>query len=400
MSFLKKKQNSTDKIHINSNMNSIPGGAWPTRNQELLLKAAFSSEEECCHAWEKWKRQNDVEHLDDGSQRLLPLVYHNLCSQGIQDGLLVRLKSVFRHTLAKNHLMFHCLSPVLKAFAARGIKTMLLKGAALTLTHYKNYGLRPQLDIDILVPEASAKEAISYFQDHSWQPEYDYEADKVIQFRHSCGFSAGLHKRIDLHWNVFSECRKKGVDDIFWENAVPAKVNDVNTFVLSPTHQLLHTCIHGVKWNTMMPCRWAADALILINLSRDEIDWNDIVGQARERNLTIPLRHALRYLHSTFDAKIPEFVLSLLEKIPTSGIDRLEYNVMTTPKNPVFGNFFKFTIGYRHIVHSKNLFVFISDYFYFLQMHWKIHSLAAMPSVLMREGFRSFLAKHKSTEEG
>jgi hypothetical protein len=376
-------------------MNSIPGGAWPTRNQELLLKAALFKGEDCRSAWEQWKRQNDVEHLDNGSHRLLPLAYHNLCSQGIQDGLLVRLKSVYRYMLAKNHLMFHGLIPVLKALEARGIKTMLLKGAALTLTHYTNYGLRPQLDIDVLIPETCAHEAIAYFRTHGWRPEYDYPVEKVTQFRHSCGFEADIHKRIDLHWNIFQECREKGTDAVFWENAIPVKVNDVDTYVLSPAHQLLHTCIHGVKWNTMMPCRWVADAVTILNISRDDINWNDLVALARERDLTIPIWQAFTYLRHTFAAEIPEFVLSHLAKTPTSLFERVEYRVMIARKSLLFGNFFKFTFSYAHVPHSKNLFVRICDYFYFLQMYWKIRNMALMPFLLIRDGIRSVSAKRK-----
>ncbi len=376
-------------------MNSIPGGAWPTRNQELLLKAALFKGEDCRSAWEQWKRQNDVEHLDDGSHRLLPLAYHNLCSQGMQDGLLVRLKSVYRYMLTRNHLMFHSIIPVLKALEARGIKTMLLKGAALTLTHYKNYGLRPQLDIDVLVPETCAHEAIVYFRACGWNPEYDYPIDKVIQFRHSCGFDAGMHKRIDLHWNIFQECRKKDIDAVFWEHAVPVKVNDVNTLVLSPTHQLLHACIHGVKWNTMMPCRWVADALTILNISGNDIHWNDLVSLAQERNLSFSLWQALSYLCHTFAAEIPEFVLSGLEKTPTSLYERAEYRVMIARKSALFGNFFKFTFGYAHIPHSKNIFARICDYIYFLQMYWKIRNMASMPFILIRDGIRSVSAKQK-----
>jgi len=378
-------------------MNSIQGGAWPTRNQELLLKAALFKGEECRSAWEQWKRQNDVEHLDDGSYRLLPLAYHNLSAQGIQDGLMVRLKSVYRYMLTRNHLMFHGLTPVLKAFEERGIKTMLLKGAALTLTHYKNYGLRPQLDIDVLVPETCANDANAYFRGSGWNPEYDYPVDKVIQFRHSCGFEAGRHKRIDLHWNIFQECRKKGTDAVFWKDAVPVKVNEVNTFVLSPTNQLLHACIHGVKWNTMMPCRWVADAVTILNISRDEIHWNDLVALARERNLTIPLWQALSYLRNTFAAEIPEFVLSGLEKTPTSLFERVEYRVMIAGKSVLFGNFFKFTFSYAHIPHSNNIFIRIGDYFYFLQMYWKIRNMATMPFILIRDGIRSVSAKRKQS---
>jgi hypothetical protein len=376
-------------------MNTIPGGSWPTISQELLLKAALLKGNACLNAWEQWKKYNEIEQIDDGSHRLLPLTYYNLSAQGVQDSLLIRLKSVYRYMLSRNHLMFYQIIPALSALKKLKIKTMLLKGAALTLTHYKNYALRPQLDIDILVPEIQASKAFEYFQRHGWRPEYQYALEKVLQFRHSCGFDAGMHKRIDLHWNIFQECREPGIDDIFWQNAVAVVVNDVKTLALSETHQFLHTCIHGVKWNTIMPCRWVADAITILNQSHGDIGWDDLVELARERALTVPLRHALTYLHDAFEAEIPESTLSRLDKTPVSFFERLEFRVMITKKSIVFGNFFKFAVGYLRVPHSKNILIHIFNFFSFLQMQWKIRYLFLMPFVLVRDAIRSFVKKRK-----
>ena len=53
--------------------------AWiPSREQEFLLKAALLDGNECITAWEEWKLMADIEGLDGGSQRLLPLALYNL----------------------------------------------------------------------------------------------------------------------------------------------------------------------------------------------------------------------------------------------------------------------------------------------------------------------------------
>ena len=45
----------------------------PTHEQELLLKAALLTGEACRKAWKAWKSRIDIENLDYGSSRLLPL---------------------------------------------------------------------------------------------------------------------------------------------------------------------------------------------------------------------------------------------------------------------------------------------------------------------------------------
>ena len=64
------------------------GGCWPTPEQELLLRAALLQGEASLKAWQEWKSTLDFDHIDPGSQRLVPLLYHNLQRQGVQDPLM------------------------------------------------------------------------------------------------------------------------------------------------------------------------------------------------------------------------------------------------------------------------------------------------------------------------
>jgi len=329
---------------------------WPTKEQELLLKAALFSGAPCLSAWKAWKNNVDIEELDDGSQRLLPLAYRNLFRQGVKDPLMTRLKSVYRYMLAKNHLMFHSIIPILQSFENMGIPTMLLKGSALTILNYKNFGLRPQLDIDVLVPPNKAKEAVLYLLKIGWKPEYNYPIDKLLRFRHSCGFDGGAHKRLDLHWNIFLECREIDADTDFWERSVPVKLEGCKTRSLNASDLFLHTCIHGVKWNTIMPCRWVADAMTILGTTDRQIDWNEMIIQAKNRKLTLPLRESLHYLRDTFRASIPHEYIQKIDNVDVSLYETLEFRSMVKKKNKIFGNLFKFTFMYLRLPHYTNIF--------------------------------------------
>jgi hypothetical protein len=136
-----------------------------TPNQELLLKAALFSGEDALEAWSKWRDAVDWEgHFEPGSFRLLPLLYNNLHKHGVDDSAMGKLKGIYRQAWSKNQTLFHEMAKVIEFLQNAGIKTMLLKGASLSLLYYKNNGSRPMADIDVLVPLKQARLADELLQ--------------------------------------------------------------------------------------------------------------------------------------------------------------------------------------------------------------------------------------------
>src|SRR5215472_5269976 len=124
----------------------------PARDQELLLKAALVEGPEAVTAWNQWSAGADPDRLDEDSCRLLPLVYDAMRRRDVFGPWMEQTQRAYYHTWADNTRRFHAAAAVLRALHGAGIKTMLLKGPALTLQYYRNAGLRPMDDFDILVP--------------------------------------------------------------------------------------------------------------------------------------------------------------------------------------------------------------------------------------------------------
>ncbi len=93
----------------------------------------------------------DIEHLDSGSDRLLPLLYRNLFRIGIDYPVMTKLNGIYCHTGSKNQLRMARLPQVLESFAAAGIQSVLLKGCSLAIWDNEDFGLRPMQDLDIWV---------------------------------------------------------------------------------------------------------------------------------------------------------------------------------------------------------------------------------------------------------
>jgi hypothetical protein len=316
------------------NMKRKEGSFRPTQQQELLLHAALLKGREALDAWKEWRSRvdiDDIDRLDPGSYRILPLLYRNLNNQGVEDPLMMRLKGVYRLTWYKNQMLFHTIANLLRSFHDAGIKTMVLKGAALTVVFYKDYGLRPMDDFDVLVRTEQAIPAINLLKKLGWKPKSFEPTEEYITVSYSHGFHDGADREFDLHWHVLSQNREGDSDDDFWEGAIEIKIHDVPTHALNPADQLLHICIHGTKWDVTPTLRWVEDAITILTTLQSEIDWNRLIAQAEKRRLILPLQDTLIYLRDTFNAPIASEILQSIKDIPVPKIERIEYKITVSP---------------------------------------------------------------------
>jgi len=310
------------------------GSFWPTQQQELLLLSALLKGSDAIDAWKEWRSRvdiDDIDHLDPGSYRLLPLLYHNLKSLQAQDPIMMKLKGVYRLTWYKNQMLFHTIAGLLRSFQSAGIETMVLKGAALTFLCYKDYGLRPMNDFDVLVHTDQAMPAIRRLQKLGWKPKDFEPREEYVSVSYSHGFEDESGREFDLHWHIFPQCREAHADDDFWGKAVLTKFHDLPTKTLNPTDQLLHICVHGARWNETPPFRWVADAIMILKNAENEIDWNRLAAQAEKRHLILPLLDTLQYLRDTFEAQIAPEIIKNLQSVTVPHLERMEYKITVNP---------------------------------------------------------------------
>ena len=307
-------------------------GCWPTPDQELLLRAALLPREPALESWNEWRRKVNIDVIDYGSHRMIPQLYRNLQRHGVKDPLMDRMKGVYRYYLYKNEILLHRVGGLLAAFEAAGIETMVLKGAALIQLYYRESGLRPMLDADVLVHAHQAEQAMELLTRLQWKPRYA-RPQMRIPIIHSTPFEDSSGRQVDLHWHLFWECFNAGDDD-YWENAVPIKIGSVHTRALNDTDQLLHTCWHGARWNEVPPIRWVADALAVFGASAAEIQWSSLLKKAQRHHIVLPVKDSLEYLKHKFDAPVPDTVLKSLAAIRISKMERENYELVLNPMAP------------------------------------------------------------------
>jgi len=299
-----------------------------------MLRAALLQREPALEAWDEWKRTVNIDVIDYGSHRMAPQLYRNLQRHGVKDPLMERLKGVYRYYLYKNELLMHRIATILAAFEDAGIQTMVLKGAALIQLYYKESGLRPMLDADVLVHAHQAEQAMELLTNLRWNPVRYRQPQMRIPILHSTPFEDDGGRQLDLHWHLFWECFNANDDDDYWKNAMPIKIGGVQTLALNATDQLLHTCWHGARWNEVPPIRWIADAMAILGASAAEIEWPRLLKKAQRHHIIMPVKDALGYLKKTFDAPVPDSLLESLSAVRISKIERENYEATLNPMAP------------------------------------------------------------------
>jgi hypothetical protein len=353
---------------------------WPTRSQELLLRACLLRGDEALEAWREWEKLFGEGEVGAAERRLLPLLYRNLRDHDVRGPLVGRLKEEYSHAWSQNQFSFHGAAELVRAFDRVGIQTILLKGAGLATLFYEDTALRPMADVDLLVRRRDAPASIRLLNSRGWKSRYE-SAEALVPFEHAVEFTGASHLNIDLHWRALWEGLQEAGDEEFWGATIPAEVGGAETRTLNPSDHLLHVCVHGAKWNDTAPVRWVADAMMILRSRKYKVDWNRLVRLSRQRQLTLPLRDALAYLRQSLGAPVPEEVLSDLQSAPTSRLERQFYRIRLGPNDalrtfPVLWHWF----GSLCSECDGNPFQRIAQFLQYLQCLWGVSRTRDVPA--------------------
>jgi hypothetical protein len=295
----------------------------PVAAQVLLLRAALLRGQQSRDAFAAWQTCVDIDSLDHGSVRLLPLLHHNLREQRIAlpQPLGALLRGTYRLHWYRNQLLIGGIGAVIERFGDAGIPTLVLKGVPLALCAYPAIATRPMSDVDILIPRRQANEALDVAARIGLIPRGGLPP-------HVAASRPFLHPRgweVDLHSSIVHECLELDADDEAWRSAVPFVVGSVRAQTLAPDDHLLHVVAHGRRMSDVSPVRWVADAAMVIGSQGDAFNWERLFEQARARRLTLLIARALRYLNTCIGIDVPGAVLQRFSESRVGVAERFEH---------------------------------------------------------------------------
>jgi hypothetical protein len=296
-------------------------GARPLRpEQELLLCCARVTLEshhrehiaELLHADLSW----DFLNQEATRHAILPLVYHHLRGAAAHHCPESVLREWHANALAV-HLTGLSLSAELLALASlfrqEGVPLLAFKGPVAAVALYGDLGLRPCLDLDVLVPRTSAGTAGALLVRRGYTPYSSLSRDwEEVLFRL---YSERIFLRdqpagvIDLHWRLlppgysFTPAPKA-----LWDRAEAVALGPGKVHTLGPEDMLVFFCLHGAKhgWAQL---NWLCDLAQLIR-ARPGLDWDRVLSWAAARGARRLVQTGLQLAHDLLEAPLPSDVVA------------------------------------------------------------------------------------------
>jgi len=357
---------------------------WPTEEQKLLLKAAMLDGEAGDAALRTLAVTVDLDRLDWGSYRLLPLIYRRLSDRKVAFAEMDQLRGLYRRAFYSNQCLFGWLARLIEALSAEGLDCLVLKGVPLALSYYASPALRPMDDADLMVRVEDAARAMDLVVELGWRP-VQRDPWRLIPLRHATDFQRAGGEELDLHWRALLESGASEEDEAFWRDAVPLSIGSACCLTLSPTHQLLHTCLHGAVWNPVAPLRWLTDALQICQTAADQIDWSELCTRARARAAVLPVRETLRYVADELGGPVPEAALDQLDALDVSALERIEYAAMTR-RSALLGRLPQLVFQYMRVSRGSGGWLRARGLAEFLRNEWDLEGVNQVPAAILRKG--------------
>ncbi|MCO6452358.1 MAG: nucleotidyltransferase family protein [Caldilineales bacterium] len=263
----------------------------------------------------------------------------NLCPSVVER----KLHDFAAYTSVQNRIYLDALAEILETLAAADIPAIVLKGAALAEMIYGNIGLRPMVDLDLLVRKMDARRALSILQADGYAAHDRGTRDgSTLEFENEIMLVMAEPTPIqtELHWSLFDSPHHQAVldEDWLWLTAQPAEIAGCSTLILGPEAQILHlsghVALHHVEHAHLL---WLHDLAEII--TQAEIDWDSVLQHAVQYDLVLSLQFALNRVAAYWQTPIPASVLAELNGLQVSSAEsRILISRMDGPR-PVLQRF-------------------------------------------------------------
>lgn len=254
--------------------------------------------------------------------QLAPLLFSTVNGQtdlSVPADALETLRQSHRGTAAANLAVIHGLGVMLRALAARGISTIVLKGGYLATSAYGHIALRPMRDVDVMVRPADLRAAVECLI------SIGYACDDVEAALASCNSAAHVEPlkkpngpAVELHWNIEGPDSPFAVDlDGLWARAQAVRIAGADALTLGREDFLLHLCLHAARhltrdWDDCTVLKGVCDLARAIGHWGSDLNWEAVAERAvawRARNAVFLMLHLAR---AWFGAATPERVMTTL----------------------------------------------------------------------------------------
>jgi hypothetical protein len=205
-----------------------------------------------------------------------------------------------------------------------GVRTVVLKGAALLQTVYSRSFERDLQDIDLLVPEKSLATAVRALTEGKYNdpPPGSWSLYRRHHFHIALTRPSGA--RVEVHWALTRKAGWFQLDPVaVLRDAVEVESPEALLVVPTPEHMILHLVIQSINESFGFLARFVDIDRIVAQVP--ELDWDGLVRTARSGGMEIPTALSLQLTRGLFDTEIP---LEVLDDLRPGRIVRFHLEAM------------------------------------------------------------------------
>lgn len=252
-------------------------------------------------------------------------IYRNKKDQDIfPEQIQQELQSAYRHTTFRNLDQLAEIIKILRLLSANDIKAIPLKGVVASELIFKDLGVYPSCDLDILVHPADLSAVKKILIDSGYgSVEGIQEKDLLVNHYHLV-FHDGPHL-LEVHWNLAKRYFEVP-PDFWWQDVRIVRWRDMDVMELAPEKYILYT-IFRLFDHCFYPLRFFVLIAGIIDTYSNEICWDTLLADAKKYKMRRLTLFTLKLLHDLLDAPIPDRILQnkimgegVLKKMILSGI--------------------------------------------------------------------------------
>lgn len=243
-----------------------------------------------------------------------------LSSKGLQKEIPDRVLNHFESSIlvaeAVRRNAYWEVARISDAISPLGLKVLLLKGAAYTLSGVAASIGRVYQDTDILVDKIKLDDVERMLMWYGWldgkQDRYDQQYYRQWMHELPPKYHQQRGTMLDIHYNILPKtCALCPDADLLLTSAV--NIPNSNYWVLTPEDMVLHTASHlfwGGEFENGLRDLSDIDLLLREFSDKDSQFWQKLLDRADTLGLGKPLFYALRYSSKMLETPVPESVIT------------------------------------------------------------------------------------------
>lgn len=246
--------------------------------------------------------------------RVFPIVYQDFttCDHPlVPDFVLKALQQECGKNALKAITMTGEMVRMIRCFAEKGIKSLVLKGAPLALKLYGDVALRPSHDIDILVDPEDIEGAGKILEKEGYKKIYQdvsltprQQKAHLARCHHFSYFNAERKICLELHWKI---------------NAIDLKFHTLSRSITSQMEiagypiavfkdeeLFMYLMVHGAR-HMWFRLRWLCDIERFMHLENG-LDWDKVIFLAKHSGQGIILNQTMILVNRLFNLPHPDSI--------------------------------------------------------------------------------------------